>query len=295
MKISTDNGTVRNILGDLNALRMIAEAGFDGIDYTFYGIDPGFNVLALPQEERYAMAMRLRELADKYGIAFPQSHAPNAYQYGESKEEKHYQDVIRSLEFSAWLGCPQIVIHTLKFPRSKYSEQQSDELNREFMRGFLPLAEKLDISIGVENLFQYDVKRQCFTGEHETPEKMNAFVDSLESPRFLVCCDLGHAAITGVEPERFIAGMDAKRMTMLHVHDTDYLEDSHTIPYLGKHDWDAVTDALAAMNFQGYMNLEVLHFYERFPVGLLPEALRMAVATARNLANQVESKKADNV
>ena len=291
MKISTDNGTVRNALGDLEALRLIAGAGFDGVDYTFYETAPQFDVLALPKEERYAMAMRLRELAQKHGMAFPQSHAPYAYQYGEEKEGKHYQEVLRSLEFSAWLGCRQVVIHTLKLPRSRFSEQQSDDINRGFMRGFLPLAEELDIDIGVENLFQYDPKRRCFTGEHETPEKMNAFVDSLESSRFRVCCDLGHAAITGVEPERFIAGMNARRMTMLHVHDTNYLEDSHTIPYLGKHNWEAITDALAAVDFQGYFNLEALHFYEQFPVDMLPHALRLAAETARCLAAQVEAKR----
>lgn len=288
MKISTDNGTVRNVLGDMKALELIAEAGFDGIDYTFYDTEPRFDVLALPQEERYAMAMRIKEAADGYGLAFPQSHAPYAYQYGEDENGKNYQDVLKSLEFSAWLGCRQVVIHTLKFPRSKFSEQQSDDVNREFLRGFLPLAEKLDLYIGVENLFQPDHKRRCFIGEHETPEKMNAFVDSLESPRFCVCCDLGHAAITGTEPERFIAGMDPARMTMLHVHDTDYLDDSHTIPFLGLHNWEKITEALAREGFAGYMNLEVLHFYERFPADLLPDALRMAAAAARSLADRVE-------
>ena len=38
MKISTDNGILRNTFGDLEALRMIRQAGFDGVDMTFYDI-----------------------------------------------------------------------------------------------------------------------------------------------------------------------------------------------------------------------------------------------------------------
>lgn len=291
MKISTDNGTVRNALGDLTALRLIAEAGFDGIDYTFYETAPRFDVLKLPRDERRAMADRLCEAAAKYGIAFPQAHAPYAYQYGEDEQGEHYQEVLRSLEFASWLGCRQIVIHTLKFPRAEKSEQQSNDINRAFLRGFLETAEKVDIDIGVENLFQHDFKRHCFIGQHGTPRQMNDFVDSLGSPRFKVCCDLGHAAITGTEPEEFIAGMTADRMTMLHVHDTNYLEDSHTIPYLGKQNWDAITSALAAIDYQGYMNLEALHFYECFPVDMLPHALRLAADVARGLAEKVEQKR----
>ena len=238
------------------------------------------------------MALRLRELADKYGLAFPQAHAPYAYKYGEDYQGEHYQEVLRSLEFSSWLGCRQIVIHTLKFPREEMSEQQSNDINRAFLRSFLPTAEENNIDIGVENLFQYDFKRRCYYGQHGTPREMNDFVDSLGSPRFKVCCDLGHAAITGTEPEDFIAGMTAQRMTMVHVQDTDYLDDSHTIPYLGKQNWDAVAAALAAIDYQGYMNLEVLHFYERFPAELLLHALRLAADVARRLAEMVEEKRA---
>ena len=32
-----------------------------------------------------------------------------------------------------------------------------------------------------------------------------------------------------------------------------------------KQNWDKITDAIAQIDFKGYMNLEVLHFYEMFP------------------------------
>lgn len=291
LKISTDNGSVRNAFGDLEALDRIAAAGFDGVDFTFYEMNREHDLFALPTEQRADMARRIRERADQLGLAFPQAHAPFRYRHGEGEDSENYQAVLNSIEFASRIGCPQIVIHTLKFDKSTVSVQEADDINRRFLRSFLPAAEQWNVNIGVENLFHYDSKCDRFNGWHETPERMNAFVDSLESPRFKVCCDLGHAAITGVEPQAFIAGMDPDRLTMLHVQDTDYRHDTHTIPWLGKQNWEAIAEALARIGYRGFINLEVLYFYEAFPVRLYDAALRMASAAAHELAALVESRK----
>lgn len=290
MMISTDNGTARNLFGDMEALRMIHEAGFDGVDFTFYDPAPEQDILALPEEERYALAMQLKAYADQVGLTFPQAHAPYYTKPGEGPESKNYQDVVKSMQFAAWLGCPQIVVHTLKFPGAPYGFD-IDAPNRAFMLSLLPYAEEYGIDIGVENLYRPDAKRGCYEGQHGTPEEINAFVDSLGSDRFKVCCDLGHAAIVGTEPQDFILGMDAKRLTMLHIHDTDYRSDSHMLPFMGKQDWDAIAAALAKIGFTGAINLEALFFYEMFPPELMPSALKLAADTARRLAEMVEERK----
>lgn len=290
MKISTDNGTLRNLVGDMEALRLIREAGFDGVDFTFYDPAPDQDILSLPDEERRALALKLKAYADELGLTFPQAHAPYYTQPGEGPESKNYQDVVKSMEFAALLGCPQIVVHTLKFPNAPYGFD-IDEPNRAFMLSLLPYAEQYGIDIGVENLYRADRKRGCYEGQHGTPEGMNAFVDSLNSPRFKVCCDLGHAAIAGVEPQDFIRGMDKKRLTMLHVHDTDYRSDSHVLPYMGKQDWTAIAKTLAEIGFEGYFNLEALFFYEMFPLALMPSALKLAADVARQVADMVEAAK----
>lgn len=290
MMISTDNGTARNLFGDMEALRMIHEAGFDGVDFTFYDPAPEQDILALPEEERYALAMQLKAYADQVGLTFPQAHAPYYTKPGEGPESKNYQDVVKSMQFAAWLGCPQIVVHTLKFPGAPYGFD-IDAPNRTFMLSLLPYAEEYGIDIGVENLYCRDAKRGCYEGQHGTPEEINAFVDSLGSDRFKVCCDLGHAAIVGTEPQDFILGMDAKRLTMLHIHDTDYRSDSHMLPFMGKQDWDAIAAALAKIGFTGAINLEALFFYEMFPPELMPSALKLAADTARRLAEMVEERK----
>jgi len=287
MIISTDNGTARNLFGDVEALRMIRDAGFDGIDYTFYDMVPAYDILALPDTDRRALADDIAACAKEVGLTFPQAHAPYLYQLKESRDSKHYVDVIRSFEYCAHIGCKQMVIHTLKFPLS-VKKDEVDRLNVEYLRSFLPYAEEFDVNIGVENLFLHDTKRACFFGQHGTPEEMNAFVDRLNSPRFVTCCDLGHCALTGCEPQDFIAGMSPDRLTMLHVQDLDYRDDRHWLPYAGKLDWEAITASLAKIGFRGSMNLEVLHFYDRFPQDLQADALRLAAKTARRLAGMVE-------
>jgi len=290
MKISTDNGPIRNMFGDVKAVELIAAAGFDGIDYTFYDIPKDQNILMLPIEEMRSLAHEVRDCADRCGIAIKQAHAPFGFKHTDTFESESFEEVVRSFEFAHILGCKEIVVHTVKFPLEDFTADVWG-FNRAFMLALLPYAEKFDLTIGVENLFIRDKKRARYVGHHGTPEEVNAFIDSLGSPRFRACCDLGHCALTGREPEDYIRGMTKDRLTMLHVQDTDYMSDTHTIPYLGKHDWDKITDALAEIDYQGYMNLEVLGFYRKFPENMVPAALKMAAEAARYLADMVEEKK----
>ena len=69
------------------------------------------------------------------------------------------------------------------------------------------------MKIAVENLFWKDKLRDCYYGIFPTPREMTEFVDSLGSPYFVVCCDLGHAAITGLAPEIYISGMENRLLT----------------------------------------------------------------------------------
>lgn len=293
MIISTDNGTARNRFGDKEALRIIREAGFDGIDYTFYDIHPDNDILELSDGAREKLAYELRDEADRLGLVFPQCHAELRYALGTiemTEEDPIYRRVVRSMEYAGRMGIPQIVIHSLRCPLDM-PDEESDRYNREFMRSFLPYAEKFNVDIGVECLFKHDKEHQCFIGRHHTAEWMNRFVDSLGSDRFKVCLDIGHAEICSSDAAAFIRSMSPARMTMLHVQDTDFKNDRHWLPFTGKHNWEDITKALSEIGFSGAMNLEVLHYYEGFPDDLLPDAIRLAARAARKLADMTENNK----
>lgn len=293
MIISTDNSVIRNRFGDREAMRLIKEAGFDGIDYSFYDIMPDNDILALPDAQREELAYELRAYARELGLVFPQCHAELKYAFGSIEADPAhpmYRRVLRSIEYAGRMGIPQIVIHTARCPLDM-PDAEADRINLEFMRSFLPYAEKAGVDIGVENLFKRVSDDRRFLGRQHTAEWMNRFVDALGDPRFKVCLDIGHAEICHSDAVGFIEGMSRDRLTMIHVQDTDFTDDRHWLPFQGKHDWAGITKALAGIGYAGAMNLEVLHFYEKFPDELIPSALRMAADTARHLAEMTEAER----
>ena len=293
MIISTDNSVMRYAFGDKESIRMCKEAGFDGIDYSLFKMKPDNDILNLPDEERKALAYDLRNYAESIGICFPQAHADFEVQYGEGKDSLHYHNLLRSLEFASWMGIGQIVVHTVKYGIPTDADFDVYEYNIPFFTDLIPIAQKYDLKIGMENLFLKRPNGEFnFVGVLGTPEEMNAYRDSFNTDVYRTCCDIGHAAVIGQDPAEFIRGMSKEKLTMLHVQDTDLKGDRHWLPYMGKHDWDSVTSALAEIGYEGSMNLEVLHFYDRFKDhDLMQSALCHAAKVARYLADEVEAKK----
>ena len=50
MIITTDNSVMRYAFGDKESIRMCKEAGFDGIDYSLFKMQPENDILNLPDE-----------------------------------------------------------------------------------------------------------------------------------------------------------------------------------------------------------------------------------------------------
>jgi sugar phosphate isomerase/epimerase len=293
MIISTDNSVMRYAFGDKESIRMCKEAGFDVIDYSLFKMQPENDILNLPDEERKALAYDLRNYAEKIGISFPQAHSDFELKYGEGKDHIHYHNLLRSLEFASWMGIPQIVVHTVKNGIPDDVDVDVQAYNRPFFSELIPIAEKLNIKIGMENLFRMKPNGNFnYIGVLGTAEEMNTYRDSFNTDVFVTCFDIGHAAIVGVDPAEFIRGMSKDKLTMLHVQDTDFKADKHWLPYMGKHDWDSITSALAEIGYDNNMNLEVLHFYDRFKDhDLMQSSLCHAAKVARYLADEVEAKK----
>ena len=293
MIISTDNSVMRYAFGDKESIRMCKEAGFDGIDYSLFKMQPENDILNLPDEERKALAYDLRNYAEKIGISFPQAHSDFELKYGEGKDHIHYHNLLRSLEFASWMGIPQIVVHTVKNGIPDDVDVDVQAYNLPFFSELIPIAEKLNIKIGMENLFRKKPNGNFnYIGVLGTAEEMNTYRDSFNTDVFVTCFDIGHAAIVGVDPAEFIRGMSKDKLTMLHVQDTDFKADKHWLPYMGKHDWDSITSALAEIGYDNNMNLEVLHFYDRFKDhDLMQSSLCHAAKVARHPADEVEAKK----
>ena len=133
------------------AIDMIADAGFDGYDYSAFHMlndDSPMN-----QENYLEIAKIIRKKADSRGLICYQAHAPFSSQ---CEGEELTRKIIRSMEVAAVLGAEAIVVHPLQgLPYNKNVEKLY-EMNMEFYRGLIPYCEKLGIKVAVENMWAGD-------------------------------------------------------------------------------------------------------------------------------------------
>lgn len=282
MQLSIENWHTRRAYGDVEAIRIIAEAGFDAIDFSFNTMHDWDDIMEAPGALSYAG--KLREYVAECGVSFCQAHAPLDFQYGMPMEEGkgEFGYIVKSMEFAAELGIPMIVVHGVETP------QRVDifDYNLAFYNALAPYCEKYQIKIAVENLFELYAEGTILGRKFGTPESFNKMLSLLDDQYFVGCVDLGHAKLTGYEPHVFLKAVQ-EHVQCLHVHCNDGRLDTHSLPYLAPFDWDAVMQTLKDINYQGYFNFELIGFLGRFEKELLPAALRMAAAAGRHLIGKL--------
>ena len=287
MKLAMESYVPVRRCGERDGLKMIKDAGFDCVDFSYYAFKPDSATLGDGYVE---YATDLRAILDEIGLECSQAHAPYIVGYDAifDLSDTNFRAVVHSIESAAILGAESIIVHTIAVPRDM-KELSMWELNQRYYKELIPFAEKAGICIAVENLYNYDDKRKCFAGRLGSPSELTDFVKEVNSPYVVACVDVGHASITGYEPEEFIEKMDGSILKAIHIHDGDYQGDRHTLPYLGRFHWDDVLAALKKIGFEGNLNFEIISYLNRLPVELLPDALKLAAHTGRYMINKFEN------
>ncbi|MBP3337034.1 MAG: sugar phosphate isomerase/epimerase [Clostridia bacterium] len=278
MKLSVELYTLAQRFGDFNAVEIAKKAGFDAIDYSYYYDKECDDVLGDGYKE---YAQKLREHLDEVGILCNQAHAPFTFKYGMEKNisEQKYLWMVHALESASILGASNIVVHSITVPEGVNFE----EYNIEYYKSFIPYCEKFGIHIAVENLFARDTKRKRLTGKLGSPAELNSIVEKINSPWIVACVDIGHAALTGYEPEAFIKGMNPNILKALHVQDNDYIDDRHILPYTGELNWEAIMSSLKKADYTGDLTFEIIKYLDRFPDELFSEALKFSALVGKHL------------
>ncbi len=283
MKLSIENYAIRKKFGDFEAFDLIKNAGFDCVDMSYYWTEDNSPLL---NDDYREYAEKLRKYLDTIGLSCNQAHAPFDLKAGEAFDlsTPAYRAIVRSMESAAILGAKTIIVHSLS---ANVNDQVvfDKEYNLEFYKSFLPYCEKFGIKIAVENLFHRDPKRGYYVGKLGTAEELCSFVRKLNSPWFVACVDIGHAALTGNEPEDFCEKMDGNLLQALHVQDGDYRRDAHTLPFLGTFKWDAIMKSLKKIGYQGELTFEVFLYLGNIPKELLPNALAFTYQTGKHLTD----------
>ena len=155
-------------------------------------------------------------------------------------------------------------------PKERIYDQFAEEcwqLNRDFYSRLIPYAKDAGVKIAVENMFNTDpiLKRYCPTVV-STGEELCAYIDRLndiaQEELFVACLDVGHALITGDTPEHMMRQL-GDRLQVLHIQDNDGIRDAHTMPYMGKINWDEVAKVLQEIHYIGTFNLEADNTFRR--------------------------------
>jgi sugar phosphate isomerase/epimerase len=238
------------------------KAGFDSMDYSLGCMEKPEDIFN-DKKEYIKAAEALRRVIDLNGLPVTQTHAPFVY-YGW-KDPKVYEEFImpsirRSIEVSAILGAKVTVVHPLHHFVYKGNEEEIYEKNMEFYRSLIPICKAYGIKVGIENMFQRELLRAHISFDTcATIAEFIRYVDTLDSEYMVACLDIGHVGLP-VTDERawdFIRALGHDRLQALHVHDNDYRNDRHALPYQGKIDWDEVTRALGEIDYKGDFTYEL--------------------------------------
>lgn len=280
MKLSTEIRSIARFVGEEEAIRLLAAAGFEAWDFSMFSmatydyatgkILPGDH--PLQGDDYRAFAKRLREVGEECGISCNQSHAPFPTYCPEMM-----QYLFRSIECTAIAGGKVCVIH----PNNLVGVEE----NAEMYQKLLPFAKECGVKIATENVFRWsrdlDEAIPAACSHHEDFVK---YLEWMNDPDFVACLDIGHAELASLSTSacEMIRALGPDRLACLHVHDNDKRHDSHLLPFSMQIDWDPIATALAEIGYRGDITLECGNYPKRFTADRAAECAKdMAEAAMR--------------
>jgi uracil-DNA glycosylase family 4 len=144
-----------NKLPEKEAIKMIADSGFDAYDISLFQLTREEDYL-FNQPNYVEIAKEMREYADSLGIVCNQSHAPFPSSVGKEEEDKViYEKIVRAMEIASILGAKIIVVHPKQHLIHAEHPDELFEMNVEFYKSLIPYCEKFGIKVACENMWQW--------------------------------------------------------------------------------------------------------------------------------------------
>ena len=250
-------------------LQLAKDAGFDGIELN-YDLD---NDLSPKSDTKEYTA--IRATAEKIGIAISGIcsflYWPYALTSNDVTQRQRGLELgTKMLHAAHDLGTQNVLVvpGAVHMPWNKdYTPVANDVCDaraKEAIGKMIPIAEKLDVYLNIENIF--------FNGYLMTPGEMNAFVDSFKSDRVCVHFDTGNIMMFQF-PEHWIPIL-GKRTRNVHLKEftkkgTDYSLESFRPLLDGTTNWPAVMEAFDKVGYRGYLTFEYFHPYAHYPEALV--------------------------
>lgn len=288
MKISTELRSIARFVGEEEALRLLAAAGFEAWDFSMFDMAP-YNYTErrivcgdhpLAGDGWRAFAERLAKVGRECGIVCNQSHAP----FPTYCPEMH-DYLLRAIECTAIAGGRVCVIHPDNY--------KGNEENAELYASLLPFAKACGVKIATENTFRIDrAKDQILPCSTSTPAGISELLDLIDDPYFVACLDIGHAELSalGTSACEMIRTLGAERLACLHVHDNDRCHDSHVLPFTMQIEWGPIAAALAEVGYRGDVTLECGNYAKAFTADAAPTVAKTMVGAANRLRDLIRKR-----
>ena len=285
MILATQTDVTGRNFGDVEAVKLIAQAGFDAVDFSMF---TQHNAEFLFGDNYLEYIYEVKRAAQESGVYFNQAHAPfPSYRVGDEEYNKIiFPRLVRSIEIAGILGVKNIIVHPV------FVQENKKEFNMNLYNSLMPYAKKAGVKIALENMWGRDKKRNYIV--HTVcsgPDELCDYYDSLNPDYFTVCLDIGHCGLVGEDEAEFIEKLGADRLTCLHVHDNDYKRDAHIPAFIGELEWNKICSALSKIGYKGDLTLEADAFMYNMPPELISSALKFMHDSGRYLIKLIEEKK----
>lgn len=292
MELTLNLSNIEGRFGLEKACELTKAAGFTAIDYSLGSMDrPGTPLNSEGWEE---VARGICETVEKAGLKVVQTHTPFTFKNWndpETYENFIYPAIVRSVIVSAMLGAKVAVVHPLHhFPYHGHEEEIFGK-NMAFYRSLIPTCEQYNVNIGIENMFQVDPRRRHIVFDTcGTKEEFVRYIDTLNDPHMVATLDTGHIGLPLGDDEAWdVARALGPRLQSLHVHDNDYRNDQHVLPYLGAINWLELTKALGEIDYQGDFTYEVGGFIrDNMDDEFVPTALKYMADVGKHLMDLID-------
>ena len=251
MRIGIEEVRFRPLGG--NYFKNIAEFGFTAAEYSFYDLED--EIYTLSEEERKEKLHRVLEMSKEAGVEIYQAHGPSHFQIDDKTaqgREKRMEATKTAIRACSYLGCKNLVVHTLMAEGEKDAEKAAEvfELNKELFGQLADYAKTFEVTLCIENMRQEKLSLG-------NPEEVIRLIDEVGRDNLKMCFDVGHAAIfSGKISIGDAVRRAGDRIACTHFHDNYGWVDVHLMPMVGAIDWDEVCAAFGDIGFDGVMSLD---------------------------------------
>ncbi|MBE6632146.1 MAG: sugar phosphate isomerase/epimerase [Ruminococcaceae bacterium] len=306
LKVGVQSAGWYNQEDPLASFEYIKECGFEAVDFN---IDHYFSPGKMSKEGKYSTVFDgsveevlefftpLKEASEKTGVIISQMHAPFPIWFEDKDDVNEYSvDVLdKCFAVCEYVSCPAIVVHSVKRPTKK----QEYETNLEIYRGLIPHIKKYKgVKICLENLFSRRGPRIIEAGianGHDICGMIDILNKEAGGDYFGFCFDTGHANMTGHKIRDYINDFGDK-ISVLHIHDNNGLEDFHMVPYSYlisncEHscDWNGFVEGLKDVSYNGTLSFETFRIFSAYPAEVHTEVLKLIAAIGKYWVKELNS------